>query len=224
MKLFVFLFLILFILSGCPGKITHEGCDFPYYEFTMPVSFVPEDSIIKIGDTITVTSQISRLMMDDKSHYTFDFDSIDFYNGLVFVKLDTTQEAAPFLQTTKEFNFLYDVKNDFVFGNNVINFDYIYNGSKYYIQFKIIPKKKGVYLFEFNSLYSYSSLGRNKKVIYTVDQKCNTENWYPYFKTNNGNNYKEILKLSPRNDYNNIYYSLWPRYNKEFGAHCFIVQ
>ena len=224
MKLFVFLLLISIVLSGCPGKITHEGCDFPYYKFTMPVSFEPGDSIIHVGDTVTVTSKISRFMKDDNSHYTFDFDSIDFYNGLVFDKLDTLFSPQQYLQTIQEFDFIYDEKNNFKFGNNVINFDYIYSGSEYYVKFKFIPKKKGIYLFEFNSLYSYSSLGRNKKVIFTDEKECKTENWYPLFKTNNGNNFREILKLSPRNDYNNIYYTQWHKYNIEYGAHCFIVQ
>lgn len=219
MKLFVFLLLISIVLSGCPGKITHEGCDFPYYKFTMPVSFVTGDSIIHVGDTVTVTSQISRFMMDDNSHYTFDFDSIDFRIGSLFEKIDTTINN---FNVTDDFIFIFNENNNVIIGNHALKFDYIYSLTDYYIQFKFIPKKKGIYLFQFYSLFSISS--NERPIIHAVNSDCQTEEWYPNFKSNNGNNFREILKLSPMNDFNKIYYDNWHTRNNEFGAHCFIVQ
>lgn len=87
----------------------------------------------------------------------------------------------------------------------------------------MIPKKKGIYLFEFFSLIP-SAHSINGKVIETKNGECRTDAWSPHFKTNNGDNYKELLKQSPNDYYTGYYYDNWSRYNTIDGAHCFKVE
>ncbi|MEZ4907109.1 MAG: hypothetical protein R2771_05590 [Saprospiraceae bacterium] len=72
MKSLILFILVSIVFWGCPLS-NQNDCDFGHYKFTIPVSFVPGDSIIYVGDTVTITSKISRYMMDNDSLYTFDF-------------------------------------------------------------------------------------------------------------------------------------------------------
>jgi len=223
MKKLIILTMISAFFFACPTIKQNNNCSRYEYTFDIPVSFNPTDSIIHIGDTITITSQFSNVLKTNETNELFVFDSVDFKTGSGFVRFDTLLEKGEFYHFTDEFEFIIDSIYNFRKSNNVIAFDYYYNGEEYYLQYKFIPKVKGIFLFEYISRINTSTFNKNK-TIQAKNSDCETSGWYPSFITNQGNNYRELLKLSPNEDYYTTVYNDWSRYNTEKGAHCFKVE
>ena len=226
MKKILFLFIAAAFFYACPDILpddkVNEGCNHSYYIFDNDVSFLPADSIIHIGDTITVSSFIPREKWDRDSNYIFILDSVDFHMGGGIIKLDTVIRRGKHYNFMDDFDWIVDSIYNFSIGSISYSFNYNYSNDGYYIQFYMIPKLKGIYNFDFNSLIG-ATPNIKGKVIETKNGNCKTDAWYPYFQTNNGNNFRELLKRSPNEDYNTKYYNKWSRYNTIYGAHCFKV-
>lgn len=127
MKKLLFLSLVLILMTACPDNHVNEGCDFPYYVFDFPVSFTPADSIINIGDTITVTSTIPREKKDNRFNLIFLLDSVDFHMGGGIIRLDTLIEKGKHYHFMDNFEWIVDSIYIFKKGNNAYGFDYYYS-------------------------------------------------------------------------------------------------
>lgn len=227
MKNIILLIFVIIFFSACPLLLPdddiNEGCNKSFYYFDMPVYFSPLDSTINIGDTITVTSYIPKEKWDMDSNYIFDLDSIDFHMGGGIIKLDTLIVEGGQYHFVNDFEWIADNIYNFQIGSNAYAFDYQYSSTGYEVKFSMIPKKKGIYLFDINSLIT-ASISVVGEVIYTKNKECKTNKWYPNFKTNNGNNFKELLLRSPTKYYTGYYFDNWNKYNNNYGAHCFKVE
>ncbi len=223
MKKLILLSIFSIVFYGCPNNHINEGCNFPYYEFDMPVSFTPVNKIINIGDTITVSSFIPREKWDRDSNYIFILDSVDFHIGGGIVRMDTLLEKGKHYNFADDFNWIADSIYNFRVATISYTFDYYYRVDGYKIHFNMIPKQKGSYLFTLNSLIG-ATPNIKGKVIETKNRECRTDAWNVCFMTNEGNNYKELLKESPNKDYNTTVNNRWDEYNTIKGAHCFKVE
>lgn len=223
-KLFFFAFFSL-LLYGCPDALVRENCSLPYYDFDISVSFQPSGKTIHIGDTVSISSVFPDILCDQTNTDCFTIeDSINLFIGNYFIKLDTLIENHITYNFTKDFEFLVDSIYNFRIGNYAIGLDYYRRGNEYDIQYIFIPKKKGIYLFEFSSRINVSESYRYQ-ILESISSECRTNRWAPVIITNNGlNNNKELLKESPTEFYNTKSYDEWDLHNTVYGAHCFIVE
>jgi len=228
MKNSIIIILLSFIFFGCPSilpnKYTIENCRISDHSFKIGVSFEPGDSVINVGDTVTITSSFPNILDSKETGESFVFDSVDFHLVNGFFKLDTLIDYQKGYHFTSNFEFIIDDSTyQFIQGNNYIHLAYKYSDDSYFLQYKFIPKKKGIFLFEFSSNINLTNNIKGK-IIHAVDSECKTNAWGPIFQTNQGNNYKELLKESPTEYYNTKYYNEWSRFNTIDGAHCFKVE
>lgn len=218
---------IILIFSACPLILpdddVSENCNGINFTFTCPVSFVPEDSLIHIGDTITVTSIVPAIMWDDLKREQLNFDSIDFLMGGFLFRLDTLLSKNDSYDFRDYFEIFVDSVFNFQQNASAYAFDYFYDKKNYSFSFKFLPKKRGVFLFEFNSLYTVSSGKRVKKIINAVNSPCKTNEWDIFFKTNN-NSHRELLRLAKDEYYRTWYYDNWIRFENLEGGYCFKVE
>lgn len=223
MKYLIIIFLVSLLFYGCPPDFDgDDGCLHYRYYFSLPVSFVPADSIIKVGDTITISCQFSKKLRDEKYSELFNFDSIDFKDHCQFIKVDTIISLQDRFNFLNDFDLFADSIYNLRLGKTIVKYNYYYDGTTYFLKFKIVPKCKGVYIFELFSYRNASSFDWDDSYIYVEGGDCKTNRWYPYFITNEGRAYRELLKYSP-NDYykEKAGFYFFPERD---GAHCFKVE
>ncbi|HAQ38264.1 MAG TPA: hypothetical protein DCQ58_07115 [Saprospirales bacterium] len=219
----IFLFVILIVYAtSCVRQ--NPGCEYGEYLFSLPVSFYPTDSIIKLGDTIVITSEFPDTLLggpyefDPRGSELFYFDDVDFKIGCHMIKVDTLMDKSENRwHTINHFDFLADSIYKLKVYNTFADFDYVYRDHKYFLEFKIVPKFKGVYIFEFSSALNSLSHSMQRDTIPAVDSDCEAKIWYPGFITNNGQTYVEL-----RNKYNPNSWEFNFAYRSD-GSHCFKV-
>jgi len=221
-----FVIILLFFLCNYSCKPYDENCKY-HAKFEFPVKFEPTDSIINIGDTITITSRISNKLWDIDSTNVYYFENLSFGLEYYIYKLDTVVEGQNFIPYSDDFIHHVD-SNFFVIHktlNKVIGVDYAFdeNTNEYYFEAKLIPQKKGLFLFEIDSKLNNAQTASRYGYIHTNEIKCKTRAWTMHFIINNGENYKSLLKFSPNFYANSTYFDEWD-YNKYTGKHCFIVK
>ena len=227
MKKILFILTISTIFYACPSTPHIDSvCDrYYWHHFDIPVSFDPPDSVLHIGDTITITSQFPNKLWDQDSTDQFIFDSINFYTKCGIAKIDTFN-GSQMSNSLLLFDYIIDTIKYKVSKNNITyNIKHNYNNNEYYLKFKVVPKYKGVFFFTFpSSLNTFRDL-YDRQNIYAINGECSTIYWAPWLITNNGiGNNKEFLKLSPRKYYNTTAYNDWYRHNHIGGVHLFRVE
>lgn len=221
----ILLFFIIF-LYACPQTPQYPNCERLWYYFSLPVSFSPSDSVITLGDTITVISRFPTKLWDKDSVDYFKFDSVQFHVLSGLSKIDTFNGS----QISNTYNNLCEllidsVKYNYKRSNISFSFDYFYTGDEYYVEFKMIPKYRGIYYFSFSSLITSFWENLEHQQIFSEISECETEYWIPELITNSGiGNNKEFLKLSPSSYYKTQRWELWNAENTERGVHLFKVE
>jgi hypothetical protein len=225
-KLLFFIFITTFFYA-CPGPLENDPrCNRVWFEFSIPVDFSPSDSVLNIGDTITITSRFPNKLWDVDSSDQFVFDSIDFHTFCGINKIDTINRTKIEYSTFKMFDILIDeARYNYKKANITFSFDYEYFNDEYFVQFKLIPKYKGVYFFSFGSKTTHWLDFVELQEIYSEISGCVTEHWYCSLITNRGiGNNKEFLKLSPGKEFNSTIYEAWNAQNTISGVHLFKVE
>lgn len=225
-KLLFYIFITTFFYA-CPGPIENDPrCNRVWFDFPIPVDFSPSDSVLNIGDTITITSRFSNKLWDVDSSDQFVFDSIDFHTVSGIFKIDTFNGTKVEYSVFKLFDIIIDeAKYNYKKANISFSFDYEYVNNEYLVQFKFIPKYKGVYFFSLESVLTTMSDFVDPQEIYSEISGCVTEHWYPSLITNRGiGNNKEFLKLSPDKYCNTGVYEAWNAKNTVSGVHLFKVE
>jgi hypothetical protein len=215
LKISIFVILIVYTIS-CVRQ--NAGCEVGYYSFLLPVSFYPTDSIIKLGDTIVITSEFPDKLKDILHSEEFYFDNVDFKTYCNMIKVDTLMEYKfNNFDYIDHFKFFSDSIYNLKVYNTTVGVDYVYSDHKYHLKFNIVPKFAGVYIFEFTSVLNSTSHSILRDTLPAVDSNCKLTEWYPNFITNNGNAYQDLMDRSnPNNWYHDFTY-------KVDGNHCFKV-
>lgn len=219
----IFLF-VIFIVYATSCVRQNPGCEYGQYLFSLPVSFYPTDSIIKLGDTIVITSEFPDTLLggpyefDPRGSELFYFENVDFKTYCHMIKVDTLMEHKfNNFDYIDHFKFFSDSIYNLKVFNTTVGVDYVFRDHKYFLEFKIVPKFKGVYIFEFVSVLNSTSHSMQRDTIPAVDSDCEAKIWYPRFITNNGQTYVEL-----RNKYNPNSWQFNFAYRSD-GSHCFKV-
>ena len=156
----------------------------------------------------------------------FVIHTIDFHTVSGIYKIDTFNGTKVEYSTFKLFDILIDEKKyNYKKANISFSFDYEYVNNGYFVQFKFIPKYKGIYFFSFESIITHAPDFVEPQEIYSEISGCLTKNWYPSLITNRGiGNNKEFLKLSPDKYFNTDAYEAWNAKNRDSGVHLFKVE
>jgi len=124
--------------------------------FEIPASFSPAQATYSVGDTITLRSVFEDQVYDRANDQTFTLENFSFYPVASFERLDTMGVDTIEVVTEKQFDFIIDPKFDFrIFNSNCCGTgllgQYNYDSKEYLLEYKLVPKKPGLYLMYFSS-------------------------------------------------------------------------
>ncbi len=211
--------LTLFSLTAAP--ICHCGdkaCEV-YYHFEFPVTLAPALDSFSVGDTIWVSlSYDSNKLTDLKNGNVIDVGNFDFNIDLNILRIDSLDGfALNYFKIIQNVGKL--VRIDLVDAvTSRIQFERVNNMNN--VSFAVVPLKKGVYVFGFDSFYESGDISEE---INLVETNCTQFIEKVSFVTNNGgsNNYdlyvSRVVSEPPYNEFTE------PAYNDD-GGYTFIVQ
>jgi hypothetical protein len=173
-----------------------------------------------VGDTIFFSSIFEDRVYDRGLEEQVVLSDFKFNPSTYFINLDTVEEAFALedffiLMETK-----YNYKVRYSERGRHFTSDYYYNDNTYQLEFKIIPRKKGFYLFNHILLLNLSP-------DQTFEGMCpNLRGWLESYSDLNdtADNNIEYLKLSPNSYYNDRVFLKPDEWFHSKGGYCFFVK
>jgi hypothetical protein len=217
--LITFLTISLYLNSCVREKCQIAGS----YEFELPVTLTPAKDTFHIGDTITVVSSFPDEVYERKTEKTYKLENFRFYPELIISELsDSVADRAALLN----FEIIIDDATNFYridYNDGAIDYigEYSYAANSYDLEYKLVPKVSGFYIFGHASTLIGIGLGSDQD----FDGKCSNISVSAAMKLNGGaDNNIEMLKYSPDPHYNDwILQKPEDRFYK-FGGYCFYVR
>ncbi len=199
MKTALFLFMILISIGSCKDR---DKCP---YTFELPAQIIPLQREYRIGDTITFLSkfheQVLAYNIEKNEVGTYNMEGIKWSPATSIFRIDTISDDKSVVH--KDFSFLPDSNynyNLFVSSSNFGAIDGEYNFEKdtFYLQARLIAKKKGTFFFMQDSGSGLSGGDRQD-----FPGKCRGVHFDVRVKMNDGgNNNIGLLSESPNETYN----------------------
>lgn len=202
---------VLLFCNACKKKC------FKSYEFIIPFTVHSTNDTISISDTLWVKADFSDDFLDHFTNETYKAEAFNMKTNITFRKLtnDTIylveQEGA-----FSDFNIIQKIGKIDPYTNKDGSLDYLYNHGQYQIEFGLIPKKKGVFNFQF-----YYDVSRHNQEVNFRDTRCEqTMNHMRFLVNMPDNNYYL------RDQHSDL---SWARDNRQIhtmekGCYTFIVQ
>ncbi len=141
------LIIILIAVKSCKDPICKNRVG--PYQFEMPVSLTPRLDTFHIGDTIHISSIFNKNIYERESQDSFLLDDFLFYPSTTLLRIDTT----PFTRNDIE-DFDLIVPSEYSYSLFVVSDElsrlsgqYNNEGDQYSLEYKLIPKKEGLYMF-----------------------------------------------------------------------------
>jgi hypothetical protein len=196
MKYFIPLLLLSILFSSCVKKKCR--IDGGFYNFEIPVTLSPAKDTFNIGDTITIISTFTDEVYERKTDRTYILDNFKFFPETSVQKIDTIGKIDDFSQfdviVSQNYNYKFFNYSD---GSTTLVGKYNYKNNTYELEYKIITKKKGLYLFKHASTLFPS--GENQD----FDGKCSRLRSEGFVNINNGSdNNIHMLSDSPDPHFN----------------------
>lgn len=216
---YLFIFsLPFFLLNSC----VKEKCQIAgFYEFEIPATLTPAKDTFQVGDTITFVSSFENQVFERKTKKFYKLENFKFYPELSMAEVS---DSATNKGALVDFDVIVDSATNFSrlnYSNGQIDYigEYNYLSNKYSLDFKLVPKASGLYVFSFFSLVW--TLDKNQK----FDGKCSNINVDGVVKMNDrGDNNIEMLKNSPDSHYNTWIFGNPEQRFHQFGGYCFYVK
>lgn len=199
----------------------NDRCDFNgTHDFLIPSTLTPALDTFSVGDTIFFSSIFEDRVYDrglGKHVVLSDFK----FNPLTQIyRLDTTQIKSALNFFTVLIDELYDPRFTFAEVGPLMWSNYYYHNGTYKLEYKIIPRKKGLFLFQYG-------LSLHLTPNQTFDGMCpNLRGWLDSYSDLNGtaDNNIDFLELSPNSHYNDwILLKPEDRFHSK-GGYCFFVK
>ncbi len=216
-NVFVFFGIAILFLSTCVPK----KCQFPAaYEFEIPVSLSPAKDTFRIGDTISIVSNFLDQVYERKTDKWYTLEDFRFYPEMIIREIsnEVTDEAG-----ILKFNILVDTLYDFSqfnYSDGAVGYigDYTYDGENYSLEYKIIPKEIG--LFVFSHFLAIYGLGEDQE----FDGKCARKLVDAIVNINeDSDNNIELLEDSPDPHFNEWILAKPKQRFYDFGGYAFVV-
>ena len=152
MKNILLLFSVILLLYSCVKKECQIAGG--YHIFEIPVNFSPTVDTIHLGDTIDVESRFNQLVYDRSTDQSYLLENFQLTSESRIIKIDENPANRAALEN---FEVIVGDKYDL----NPINYSsgtigligkYESFDGEYSVQYKLIPKVKGLYVFSHNCL------------------------------------------------------------------------
>jgi hypothetical protein len=143
-------------LGACIRK---ECRDIPGgYEFEIPVTLAPAKDTFRVGDTIHVSSIFSDEVFELKTQQHYTLREWRFFPETRIDRIDLA-DSAVVQDGLSDFTYLpydqYDYeKFNYSSGNIGLVGEYLYTGEEYRLEYRLIPRKQGLYYFAHLSIQS----------------------------------------------------------------------
>ena len=147
---------IIMLTSSCLRK---ECRDIPGgYEFEIPVTLAPAKDTFRVGDTIHVSSIFSNEVFELKTQQHYRLREWRFFPETRIDRIDLA-DSAVVQDGLSDFTYLpYDQfdyeKFNYSSGNIGLVGEYLYTGEEYRLEYRLIPRKQGLYYFAHLSIQS----------------------------------------------------------------------
>lgn len=219
---FGFVMLTFFsIFLGCPSNTIRENCNGYNFDFTLPVQFIPGDSAVQIGDTLTFRSTFPAIMWDDWNQEQLYFDSNRFYmRGFIYREDTIVNGQYPFLE---DFEIQVDSIYKFQQNYSAFTFIYRYENENYDFTCRFIPQTKGLYTMRLYSEYEENFQLYTPPPIYGYTSNCYTDDWSVLFIVNERNSNEELIEQIPFLESRNWNKENWGRVVAVKGGYLFKV-
>lgn len=226
MKKYIFLFWISYLLIAC----NKDKC-VRYLEIESQI--INPLETYHIGDTIQFVSNFSKIRPGYDSEYNYlgnyDMSNYKWHPGTYIVQLDTSEFAATYID--KHFEFIRNPEYDYNLykyskGTSELGGEYTYKNDSFYLDFKVVTRKEGVF-----ALFHNSGIQAGAFQQQDFSGKCGKYDGidvYTIMKDTAKMNI-QLLRLSPNNFYNSTLLDvvLFPNkgilYHQTMGIFCFRV-
>lgn len=198
--------------SRCDFKGTHD--------FLIPSTLAPALDTFSVGDTIFFSSIFDDEVYDRGLEEHVVLSDFKFNPGIFLWRLDTVDQV----RALNDFLILFDNQYDYKVrrgeSGDYIRSEYLYRNGTYQLEFSIIPRKKGFYLFNY-------TLALHLNPAQKFEGMCpNLRGWLDSYSDLNdtADNNIEYLELSPNSHYNDwILQKPEDRFYSK-GGYCFFVK
>ncbi|HNI45182.1 MAG TPA: hypothetical protein PKH93_06745 [Chitinophagales bacterium] len=131
------LFLLLCVVS-CK-LIDIDPC-YREYHFKIPFTLQPNNDTIHIGDTLWLSTQFSKTLLDMNTNDSIVTNDIDFQSGLIIAKIDTEN----YQYATQTFT-IVEKQGGFINTFLGIKLHYLFFNDHYHISIGLVPTVVGTY-------------------------------------------------------------------------------
>lgn len=209
--------LLCLVISCTPSS----RCDFNgTHDFLIPSTLTPALDTFSVGDTIFFRSIFDDRVYDRGLEEHVVLSDFKFNPATYFIKLDTVDEVFALEDFMILMDNKYNYKVRYTERGRHFTSDYFYSDNTYQLEFRIIPRKKGLYLFNHILLLNLSP-------DQTFKGMCpNLRGWLDSYSDLNdtADNNIEFLELSPNSHYNDwILQKPEDRFHSK-GGYCFYVK
>ena len=222
MKNKILILLALLICNSCIKKSNdcRVDADFTKHVFEIPITLTPANDTFRVGDTISVIAEFPDTVFDLTTQLTYFLEDFKFNPILLIGDIGKENGLDDALQ---DFELIIDGKftfNQFNFSDGAISYvgEYNYEDGKYFLAYKIVPQKVG--LFHFSHFSDVNSTVENQGFL----GRCNGVGLDINVKLNDGvDNNIDFLNNSPDPHFNDwMLIKPGERFHK-FGGYCFYV-
>lgn len=121
------------------------------YRWEIPVTLSPAKDTFNIGDTITITSRFQDMVKERFYGNKYKLVDYTFKPVSTLIRLDSIQNYAGFRSDFSEVQVIVPNWVNYDFTPHVMAMRYRYESNQYALEFQIVLKKKGVFLFKLES-------------------------------------------------------------------------
>ncbi len=199
----------------------NDRCDFNgTHDFLIPSTLTPALDTFSVGDTIFFSSIFEDRVYDRGLGEHVVLSDFKFNPSTYLIRIDTVDEVFALEDFKLLIDDLYNLKIRNTERGRHISCDYYYDDNSYTLEFSIIPRKEGLYLFNHILLINLTP-GQ------TFDEMCpNLRGWLDSYSDLNdtADNNIEFLKFSPNAYYNDRIFVRPDEWFHSKGGYCFFVK
>jgi len=141
---------LLFSLMLASFSCADEDTLYLSKEFQLPVEVMPKKEIYKVGDTIIVNINFSKILSDRENTITYLFEEYDFGTSVRIVELiDKSLPLGGQPGAIESFQFINQIGGIYPFGSGGGELELVFTGENYVFSGKMIVKRLGVFNISF---------------------------------------------------------------------------
>jgi hypothetical protein len=203
---------IVLSVFSCP-TCKEPGCPAGGLLYSIPVALSPQRDSFRIGDTMLISMNFPKKMVDERSGIENTFEDFDFNLILAAIRYDVKEKMTTEILDLVSINGGHIVNNFSSFSD--IGIAHVFDGEQYTYVGNIVLKKKGTFALYIGSIYNEDNKPKVEGTCTNgiIEFQCSTNAGDPDI--NNLNLIKPYLGGNPDN---------WGPDFKKSGGFAFVVR